>query len=195
MQIVHDFLPWILVFCLPDALASPSKSTPDCAIPKRYPEDYTNGEFWIQAVYLEYRPDRLFSIAYNPLHVDLDINPITGDLDARDGHQPVLDRLVVGVFDDTTDLFRLSGGELLYHGKIAAIWPDERTPDTHVDDSSPLFPGFNLVGFNINTRNSSTPGLHLDFSIVKGCTPDNETELTLSVKKFSFAENERMPIV
>lgn len=190
----------LLACCLSAVLAAPSESTTSTPYCAASPTEITTyeGEFWIQAVYLKYLPGLTDQKPYNPLFVDRNVDPANDEHYGRHYEEtnsqlktrvPLIDRLAVAGDDDNTVLFQLQNSYLWSEHDTLKLWPDELTPDAPPVESGPggevpttLFNGFNLVGFEIDTETRDFYAHSLTCSIVKVCTPDNNTELQLRAR-------------
>ena len=180
MQIFRDLLPWLnLVPFLPTVIAAPSsnstrtepasitKSVPDCAAS---PTEFSDlrFQFWIETIFLEPFTGFEFSPS-NPVTIFTDFRG-----DDFSGPPITYDKAVVSTRLDT-QLFTLSFSTLLApDGSPLEIWPL----------SSDEFPGYNPIGWNVQTYPLGLFNYYPQIKAVKNCTSTNETELILRASRF-----------
>lgn len=159
MQIFHDLITFaILGLSLVNALVA---SQYDCgASPTEF--NTLSYEFWIEVEFLEPVNDQFGFRSNNPVHIQRDHKPFNGVL---------FDRPIVARTYQVRDLFLLQDQNLLDpDGKAAVLWPDSLSTSTH--------PGYNPLVFN-PTGDVAENSYPLDFTAVKTCTRNFDTELRL----------------
>lgn len=180
MQILHGFItPAILAFFLSTTLAAPpatstsakpytsTKSVPACAASAKPLRDLQY-EFWIQVVF-----DRPFNNPFSgrrpdyPLHIERDKMAYAG---------VSYNALLITQTYQIRELFLLRGRNLYNRdGDTASLLPDEESDGYST-------PGYNPVLFGFPSIEGLPIGL--DFTAVKVCTPDLDTELQLRAQRY-----------